>query len=115
VKVICRIAVVGASLAGLSAARALRQQSYDGAVIAIGAERHEPYDRPPLSEDFLIGRCAESDLVVTAERSRYSHEPAELFTWWRRQLPTPGSRRGAYHMIGTDSSPAVNDLPQECA
>jgi 3-phenylpropionate/trans-cinnamate dioxygenase ferredoxin reductase component len=59
-----RIAVVGASLAGLSAVRALRQQSYDGEVLAIGAERHEPYDRPPLSKDFLTGRCGESDLAL---------------------------------------------------
>ncbi|HEV7896863.1 MAG TPA: FAD-dependent oxidoreductase [Planosporangium sp.] len=59
-----RIAVVGASLAGLAAARALRQQSYDGAIIAIGAERHEPYDRPPLSKAFLTGACAASDLAL---------------------------------------------------
>lgn len=59
-----RIAVVGASLAGLSAMRALRQQSYDGAVIAIGDERHEPYDRPPLSKAFLTGGCTESDLAL---------------------------------------------------
>lgn len=59
-----RIAVVGASLAGLSAVRALRQQSYDGEVIVIGQERHEPYDRPPLSKAFLTGDCAESDLAL---------------------------------------------------
>jgi NADPH-dependent 2,4-dienoyl-CoA reductase/sulfur reductase-like enzyme len=58
------IAVVGASLAGLSAMRALRRQSYEGAVIAIGAERHEPYDRPPLSKAFLTGGCTESDLAL---------------------------------------------------
>jgi 3-phenylpropionate/trans-cinnamate dioxygenase ferredoxin reductase subunit len=62
--VIRRIAVVGASLAGLSAIRALRAQSYDGEVIAIGAERHQPYDRPPLSKDFLTGRCAQTDLAL---------------------------------------------------
>jgi NADPH-dependent 2,4-dienoyl-CoA reductase/sulfur reductase-like enzyme len=59
-----KIAIVGASLAGLSAARALRQQSYDGAIIAIGAERHAPYDRPPLSKAFLTGACAEADLAL---------------------------------------------------
>jgi NADPH-dependent 2,4-dienoyl-CoA reductase/sulfur reductase-like enzyme len=56
--------VVGASLAGLSAMRALRRQSYEGTVIAIGAERHQPYDRPPLSKEFLTGGCTESDLVL---------------------------------------------------
>jgi len=62
--VIRRIAIVGASLAGLAAARALRQQSYDGTIVVIGAERHEPYDRPPLSKAFLTGGCAESDLAL---------------------------------------------------
>ncbi|GII23902.1 NAD(P)/FAD-dependent oxidoreductase [Planosporangium mesophilum] len=58
------IAVVGASLAGLAAVRALRGQGYDGEIVAIGAERHEPYDRPPLSKDFLTGRCAAADLAL---------------------------------------------------
>jgi len=49
------IAAVGASLAGLAAVRALRAQGYDGRVVLIGAERHRPYDRPPLSKDFLLG------------------------------------------------------------
>jgi 3-phenylpropionate/trans-cinnamate dioxygenase ferredoxin reductase subunit len=62
--VIRSIAVVGASLAGLSAARALRQQSYDGTIVAVGAERHAPYDRPPLSKAFLTGGCSESDLAL---------------------------------------------------
>ncbi len=47
------VVVVGASLAGLSAARALRAQGYDGRLTLIGDETHRPYDRPPLSKDFL--------------------------------------------------------------
>jgi NADPH-dependent 2,4-dienoyl-CoA reductase/sulfur reductase-like enzyme len=43
------VAVVGASLAGLSAARALRTQSYDGRIVVVGDEGYAPYDRPPLS------------------------------------------------------------------
>ena len=49
------IAVVGASLAGLTAARALRAQGFDGRLVLVGAEEHRPYDRPPLSKDFLLG------------------------------------------------------------
>ncbi len=59
------VAVVGASLAGLSAARALREQSYPGRVVIVGAERHRPYDRPPLSKGFLTGTCAETELALT--------------------------------------------------
>src|ERR1700686_3537719 len=49
------IAVVGASLAGLRAAETLRAEGHTGAVVLIGAEPHLPYDRPPLSKQFLAG------------------------------------------------------------
>lgn len=48
-----RLVVVGASLAGLRAVEAARKAGFDGAITLIGAERHLPYDRPPLSKDFL--------------------------------------------------------------
>ena len=60
------VAVVGASLAGLSAARALRERSYDGRVVVIGDEVHAPYDRPPLSKDFLAGRATLEDIALGA-------------------------------------------------
>ncbi|MBC2902596.1 NAD(P)/FAD-dependent oxidoreductase [Streptomyces cupreus] len=49
------ITVVGASLAGLSTVRSLRAEGYDGEIVVVGEERHTPYDRPPLSKDFLKG------------------------------------------------------------
>ncbi|MEV6765128.1 FAD-dependent oxidoreductase [Streptomyces sp. NPDC051105] len=58
------IAVVGASLAGLSAARSLRQRGYDGRLVVIGDEPHRPYDRPPLSKEFLAGTLGEADLAL---------------------------------------------------
>ncbi|MFJ9007708.1 NAD(P)/FAD-dependent oxidoreductase [Streptomyces canus] len=61
------VAVVGASLAGLSAARSLRKQGYDGRLVVIGDELHRPYDRPPLSKEFLAGSLAESDLALEPE------------------------------------------------
>ena len=45
--------IVGASLAGGGAAVVLRQEGFDGRVILIGAESHPPYERPPLSKDYL--------------------------------------------------------------
>ena len=50
-----RIAIVGASLAGLRAAEALRQRGFEGSLTIIGNEPHEPYDRPPLSKQVLKG------------------------------------------------------------
>ncbi|MFJ3669478.1 NAD(P)/FAD-dependent oxidoreductase [Streptomyces sp. NPDC090106] len=61
------VAVVGASLAGLSAARALRGQGYDGRLVVIGDELHRPYDRPPLSKEFLVGTMGERDLALETD------------------------------------------------
>ncbi|MXW93937.1 MAG: NAD(P)/FAD-dependent oxidoreductase [Acidimicrobiaceae bacterium] len=49
------VTIVGASLAGLNAAEALRREGFDGRVTLIGAETHLPYDRPPLSKQVLAG------------------------------------------------------------
>ncbi|MFJ9539065.1 NAD(P)/FAD-dependent oxidoreductase [Streptomyces sp. NPDC101225] len=62
-----KVAVVGASLAGLSAARSLRKQGYDGQLVVIGDEPHRPYDRPPLSKEFLAGTIGEADLVLETD------------------------------------------------
>jgi NADPH-dependent 2,4-dienoyl-CoA reductase/sulfur reductase-like enzyme len=50
-----RIVVVGASLAGLRACESLRTAGYTGTIVLIGAEPHQPYDRPPLSKALLKG------------------------------------------------------------
>lgn len=47
------LVVVGASLAGLRAVEAARKAGHEGPITLIGAEAHLPYDRPPLSKDFL--------------------------------------------------------------
>jgi NADPH-dependent 2,4-dienoyl-CoA reductase/sulfur reductase-like enzyme len=61
------VAVVGASLAGLSAARSLRKQGFDGRLVVIGDEPHRPYDRPPLSKEFLAGAIGEAELALEAD------------------------------------------------
>ncbi|WP_193433624.1 NAD(P)/FAD-dependent oxidoreductase [Streptomyces fodineus] len=58
------VAVVGASLAGLSAARSLRKRGYDGRLVVVGDELHRPYDRPPLSKEFLAGAIGEAELAL---------------------------------------------------
>jgi NADPH-dependent 2,4-dienoyl-CoA reductase/sulfur reductase-like enzyme len=61
------VAVIGASLAGLSAARALRAQGFDGDLTIVGGEQRRPYDRPPLSKEFLAGDIGEDALTLEAE------------------------------------------------
>ncbi|MEU0454501.1 FAD-dependent oxidoreductase [Streptomyces sp. NPDC006129] len=71
------VTIVGASLAGVYAARELRAQGYDGRLVIVGDELHHPYDRPPLSKDFLTGRADETQLALTD-----AEETAELGAEW---------------------------------
>jgi NADPH-dependent 2,4-dienoyl-CoA reductase/sulfur reductase-like enzyme len=59
-----RIVVVGTSLAGLRAIEAMRREGYGGEIVALSAERHLPYDRPPLSKQFLKGEWEEEKLSL---------------------------------------------------
>ncbi len=58
------VVVVGASLAGLRAAEALRRLGYEGRLALVGAEPHLPYDRPPLSKQLLAGRMAPDQILL---------------------------------------------------
>ncbi|MBF4577698.1 FAD-dependent oxidoreductase [Frondihabitans sp. VKM Ac-2883] len=55
-----RVVVVGASLAGLTAAEALRSDGFLGPITLIGDEPDQPYDRPPLSKQVLLGTASAS-------------------------------------------------------
>lgn len=61
--------IVGAGQAGAWAARTLREQGHAGRIVLCGAERHAPYERPPLSKGLLTGAsgAAESELLGLAE------------------------------------------------
>ena len=47
--------IVGAGMAGGKAAEALREEGFDGKIVLLGAEAHRPYERPPLSKDYVRG------------------------------------------------------------
>ena len=53
--------VVGASVAGVRTVQALRRRGYEAPITLVGAEQHPPYDRPPLSKDFLLGKLGADD------------------------------------------------------
>lgn len=59
--------VVGAGMAGVQTAVALREQGFSGTVTLIGAEPHQPYDRPPLSKAVLLGKAEGSAFDVDFE------------------------------------------------
>jgi 3-phenylpropionate/trans-cinnamate dioxygenase ferredoxin reductase component len=58
------IVIVGASLAGLRAAEALRHEGYDGRLVLVGDEPHLPYDRPPLSKELLAGEWEPEQIAL---------------------------------------------------
>ncbi|GAB2580913.1 FAD-dependent oxidoreductase [Microlunatus antarcticus] len=58
--------MIGNGLAGLSAVRAARELGFTGPVQVLGAEPGRPYDRPPLSKDYLAGRASAADLELDA-------------------------------------------------
>jgi 3-phenylpropionate/trans-cinnamate dioxygenase ferredoxin reductase subunit len=67
-------AIVGASLAGAKAAEALRQRGFEGRLVLIGAEAERPYERPPLSKDYLRGESAREKAYVHPEDFYAQHE-----------------------------------------
>ncbi len=58
--------IVGAGLAGLTVAEALRAEGYAGPVTLLGEEAHPPYHRPPLSKGYLLGETPEAQLTMRA-------------------------------------------------
>ena len=58
------VVVVGAGAAGMQTALALRESGYRERLVLLGAEPHQPYDRPPLSKDVLLGKAEHSRFEV---------------------------------------------------
>ncbi|MGE7432901.1 NAD(P)/FAD-dependent oxidoreductase [Kitasatospora sp. NPDC001175] len=56
--------IVGASLAGAKAAETLREEGFEGPVVLIGDEQERPYERPPLSKGYLMGKTAREKIHV---------------------------------------------------
>ena len=56
--------IAGASLAGAKAAQTLREEGFGGPLILIGAESERPYERPPLSKDYLLGKAERETIYV---------------------------------------------------
>jgi NADPH-dependent 2,4-dienoyl-CoA reductase/sulfur reductase-like enzyme len=78
-----RLVVVGASLAGLRAAEALREEGFSGHLTIIGDEPDAPYDRPPLSKTVLTGWLpAEHTTLPRLLKSRRSGSWAFRLSGW---------------------------------
>jgi 3-phenylpropionate/trans-cinnamate dioxygenase ferredoxin reductase subunit len=69
--------IVGASLAGAKAAGELRERGFDGRVVLLGAESERPYERPPLTKDYLQGK-SERQKAYVHDEDFYGQQEIEL-------------------------------------
>jgi 3-phenylpropionate/trans-cinnamate dioxygenase ferredoxin reductase subunit len=69
--------IVGAGLAGAKGVEALRDIGFDGDITLIGAEAHRPYERPPLSKDYLLGNET-GDKIFVHSQAWYAEHQVEL-------------------------------------
>jgi 3-phenylpropionate/trans-cinnamate dioxygenase ferredoxin reductase component len=81
--------IVGAALAGAKAAEALREEGFDGRVVLVGTEDERPYERPPLSKDYVRGEADAKPYVH--DESFYSENEIELRTSTTVERIDPGA------------------------
>ncbi|MEU0243507.1 FAD-dependent oxidoreductase [Streptomyces sp. NPDC006235] len=95
-----RVVVAGAGMAGVQTAVALREQGFTGTVSLLGAEPHQPYDRPPLSKAVLLGK---------AEGSAFDVDFEALGIELRLGCEVRGLRPGD-HELDTEDGPVPYDV-----
>ncbi len=112
--------VVGAGLAGAKAAETLREEGFDGPVVLVGAEPERPYERPPLSKQYLLGR-ADRDSAFVHDAGWYAEHDVELRTGVRATRLDPAAHRLTLHtgeelgyarlLLATGASPRRLPVP----
>ncbi|MGY1885049.1 NAD(P)/FAD-dependent oxidoreductase [Blastococcus sp. SYSU DS0753] len=116
-----RIAIVGASLAGVSAAEGLRDRGFDGDITVVDGEAGLPYDKPPLSKKALLDASADGELPLHPE-SWYDERGIGL-RLGRRVLSMDGSSRSLQLDGGSElgfdglviaTGSAARELPVPC-
>jgi NADPH-dependent 2,4-dienoyl-CoA reductase/sulfur reductase-like enzyme len=100
-----RIVIVGGSVAGITAAGALRSRGFDGEITVIDADPHQPYDKPPLSKRILTGQQAPAEIALrkpeTLAELRLDHRVATRAT----ALDTTRRRVTLEHQRATEQLP----------
>ena len=114
------IVVVGGGLAGAKTVEALRERGFEGRIVLLAAEQHLPYERPPLSKDYLKSGEGLDDAFVHDEQWYADHD-VEVRTGTRataidragKQVELEGGERIGYDrlVLATGSSPRRLDLP----
>jgi len=113
-------AIVGAGLAGAKAAESLRNAGYDGRLVLLGSEPERPYERPPLSKEYLRGETDREQAYVH-EAAFYDEHGIELRSGehvvrldpGRRELTLQSDEQLAYDrlLLTTGSAPRRLSIP----
>jgi 3-phenylpropionate/trans-cinnamate dioxygenase ferredoxin reductase subunit len=112
--------IVGGGLAGAIAAQTLREEGFDGRITLLGDERHRPYERPPLSKDYLQGNTDRDSIFVHPEPWYIEHSvklslgtTVTSLTPPSRTLTTATGARLSYDklLLATGSTPRRLNLP----
>ena len=114
-----RIAVVGASLAGLRAVEFVRRAKFEGQLVLIGDEEHLPYDRPPLSKEVLRGEWDQERLAL--RRRSYDDLNVDLMLGRRavsldsdtREVGLEGGDRVSFDGLIIATGGHVRELPNQ--
>ena len=111
--------IVGASLAGAKAAETLRAEGFDGEIVLLGTEQELPYERPPLSKGYLLGK-AERDSIFVHPLDWYPGHDVDLrlgvtVTAIDRDAATVTTAEGPLHydklLLTTGASPRRLSFP----
>jgi 3-phenylpropionate/trans-cinnamate dioxygenase ferredoxin reductase component len=112
--------IIGGGLAGAGAATTLRDEGFDGRVILVGSEPEEPYNRPPLSKEYLRGE-SDDDAIRVNPSARYREQEIDLRTGVTatrvdaaaQQVELEGGERIGYDalLLATGSEPRTLRLP----
>jgi 3-phenylpropionate/trans-cinnamate dioxygenase ferredoxin reductase component len=112
--------IVGAGLAGAKAAEALREEGFDGRIVLIGDEAEQPYERPPLSKDYLRGespresaRVHRDGFYVDSEIELRTGTTVERLELDRRAVVLADGERVGYHrlLLATGAEPRRLAVP----
>jgi 3-phenylpropionate/trans-cinnamate dioxygenase ferredoxin reductase component len=112
--------IVGASLAGAKAAETLREEGFNGRLVLVGTENERPYERPPLSKDYLRGEVGREKVYVHDEDFYADHDielrlgrTAESLDTSNRELELDGGERLRYDrlLLATGAEPRRLSIP----
>lgn len=103
------VVVVGAALAGLRAAEALRREGFTGTLTIVGDESEMPYDRPPLTKEMLRGEFADDELKL-AGRGGAPHRAYRRHCRGRRRRSPRDPLHAYLRVVGLDGVVAAGDV-----